>query len=150
MPLRLTGPSARTTAYWIATILVALAFLSGGAAYLVQSDIPVEGMTALGYPTYFVGLLGAWKVLGSLAIVAPRLPVVKEWAYSGIAFDLTGAAVSHAVVGDPAHKAAVPLLLLGIAAASWALRPASRRIDAASVFTLHGWRLTSRAGTVRY
>jgi hypothetical protein len=86
----------------------------------------MAGLAELGYPAYFVPLLGLWKVLGGLAILAPRLPRLKELAYAGIAFDLTGAAVSHVAIGHPAAKAIAPLVILGIAAASWALRPASR------------------------
>jgi DoxX-like family len=114
--------------YWTATTLVALAFLTGGAAYLSRADFAVGGLAELGYPAHFVTILGAWKVLGGLAILAPGLPRLKEWAYAGIAFDLTGAALSHAAIGHPAVKAIVPLVILGIAAASWALRPASRRL----------------------
>jgi uncharacterized membrane protein YphA (DoxX/SURF4 family) len=122
----------RSIGYWTTTILIALAFLSGGAAYLSRADVPLRGMAELGYPAYFVTLLGVWKVLGGLAILTPRLPRLKEWAYAGIAFDLTGAAFSHGAVGDPAAKVIIPLVLLGIAAASWALRPASRKLDAAA------------------
>ena len=85
-------------------------------------------MAALGYPAYFVTILGARKLLGGLALLAPRLPRLKEWAYAGIAFDLTGAAFSHAAVAHPAAKVIAPLVILGLAAASWALRPASRRL----------------------
>jgi hypothetical protein len=88
----------------------------------------VQGVTALGYPVYFLTILGFWKAMGGLAILAPRLPLLKEWAYAGIAFDFTGAAWSHVAVGDPAPKAIVPLVLLLIAVASWALRPPSRRL----------------------
>ena len=116
----------RRAGYWTATALTAFVFLSGGAAYLSQASFAVGGLTELGYPGYFVTLLGVWKTLGGLAIVAPRLPRLKEWSYAGIAFDLTGAAVSHAAVGHPAVKVIAPLLLLGIAAVSWALRPKSR------------------------
>lgn len=119
--------------YWTTTTLIALAFLSGGAAYLFRADVPLRGMAELGYPAYFVTILGIWKVLGGLAILAPRFPRLKEWAYACIVFDLTGAAFSHAAVGQPAVKAIVPLVLLGIAAASWALRPASRRLGAATL-----------------
>ena len=120
--------NARAAGYWTTTTLVALAFLTGGAAYLARAEEPLRGMAALGYPAYFVTLLGTWKLLGGLALLAPRLPRLKEWAYAGIAFDLTGAAFSHAAVGHPAAKAIVPLVILGIAAGSWALRPASRRL----------------------
>jgi hypothetical protein len=120
--------NVRSALYWTTTTLAALAFLTGGAAYLARADAPVKGMVALGYPVYFVSLLGVWKVLGGIAILAPRLPRLKEWAYAGIAFDLTGTAFSHVAVGDPPGKAVAPLVILAIAAASWAVRPASRAL----------------------
>jgi uncharacterized membrane protein YphA (DoxX/SURF4 family) len=120
--------NARSAAYWTTTTLTALAFLSGGAACLLQAESNLRGMIELGYPAYFVTLIGAWKLLGGLAILAPRFPRLKEWAYAGIAFDLLGAAFSHAAVGHPPIKVMVPLVIFGIAAASWALRPASRRL----------------------
>ena len=119
----------RTAAYWTTTTIIALAFLSGGAAYLARAGFAVQGMAALGYPAHFVTILGVWKALGGIAILAPRTPRLKEWAYAGIAFDLSGAAVSHAAVGDPTAKVIVPLVMLGILAASWALRPASRMLQ---------------------
>jgi uncharacterized membrane protein YphA (DoxX/SURF4 family) len=119
--------NARTAAYWTTTTVIALAFLSGGAAYLLRIEEPLRGMAELGYPPYFVTILGAWKLLGGVAILAPRLPRVKEWAYAGIAFDLSGAALSQLAVGHAAGKVIPPLLLLAVAAASWALRPRSRR-----------------------
>jgi len=122
---------AMSAAYWTTTILTALAFLTAGAAYLARGDVQAQGIAVLGYPAYVLTILGTWKVLGGLAILAPRLPLLKEWAYAGIAFNLTGAAFSHAAMGDPAAKVIVPLVLLGAAAASWALRPASRKLDAA-------------------
>jgi len=123
-----TSRRAITTAYWTATVIITLAFLSGGAAYVVRAEVPLRGMLDLGYPAYFVTILGIWKVLGGIAILAPRLPRLKEWAYAGIAFDLSGAAFSHAAVGDPASKVIVPLVLLGIAVASWTLRPEDRKL----------------------
>jgi hypothetical protein len=119
-------------AYWTTTALVALAFLSGGAAYLSRAEFALSGIAELGYPAYFVTLLGAWKVLGGLAILAPRLPLLKEWAYAGIAFDLSGAVFSHAAIGHPVVKGIAPLVLLALTAASWALRPASRKLGVAA------------------
>ena len=124
--------NVRSVGYWATTTVTSLVFLSGGVAYLLRADAPLRGMAELGYPTYFVILLGAWKLLGGIAILAPRLPRLKEWAYAGIAFDLTGAAVSQAAVGHPASKVIAPLVFLGIAAASWALRPSSRVLGGAS------------------
>jgi uncharacterized membrane protein YphA (DoxX/SURF4 family) len=131
MQLRMSK-RAMSAAYLATTIVIALAFLSGGAVYLARVDVPARGITELGYPAYFVTILGTWKMLGGLAILAPRLPRLKEWAYAGIAFDLTGAAFSHAAAGDPAVKVIVPLVLLAMAIASWALRPASRKLASAA------------------
>jgi uncharacterized membrane protein YphA (DoxX/SURF4 family) len=129
----LTNNGAKSVTYWITTTLIAFAFISGGVAYLARLDAPVQGIVALGYPAYFVTILGAWKVLGGIAILTPRLARLKEWAYAGIVFDLSGVAFSHETVGDPTLKVFVPLLLLGIALASWALRPASRKLEGETV-----------------
>jgi uncharacterized membrane protein YphA (DoxX/SURF4 family) len=124
---------ARRAVYWIATTLVALGFLSGGVAYLLRGDMQFQGLAELGYPAYFITILGVWKVLGGLAILAPGFPRLKEWAYAGIAFDLTGAAFSHVAVGHPPAKVAVPLAFLAVAATSWALRPSSRTLGAVPI-----------------
>src|SRR6266850_292940 len=116
----------RTIGYWAATGLIAAAFLAGGAAELTSAPDVVATTLALGYPAYVLTILGIWKVLSVPALLAPRLPRLKEWAYAGVFFDLTGAAASHAFSGDSAGKIATPLLLLLIAAMSWALRPSSR------------------------
>lgn len=114
--------------YWIATGLVAAGFLMGGIADLVAGPDMVAAMTHLGYPVYFLTILGTWKVLGALAIVAPKLPRLKEWAYAGMVFDLTGATWSHLASGDGASQIVAPVVLLGLVAASWALRPRSRTL----------------------
>src|SRR5260221_2866959 len=113
----------KTIGYWVTTGLFAATFLASGAAELAAAPAVTVAMRALGYPLYFLTILGVWKVLGAAALLAPRLPRLKEWAYAGIFFDLTGAAASHAFSGDPPGKIATPLVLLLIAVASWALRP---------------------------
>jgi hypothetical protein len=118
--------TARSTLYWTTTTVTSLAFLSGGAACLLHVEANVQGMTALGYPLYFVSMIGAWKVLGGLALLAPATPRLKEWAYAGIAFDLIGAAFSHFSVGHAPEKVLIPLVILAVAAISWGLRPARR------------------------
>src|SRR3954447_13976180 len=104
----------RRIAYWLTTGLSAFVFLSGGVADVARPSFVMEGMTHLGYPAYFVLILGVWKVLGGIAILVPRFPTLKEWAYAGMVFDLTGAAASHAAVGDPVGKVAAPLIITGI------------------------------------
>ena len=123
----------RKIAYWVSTALVAFMLGAGGAGDVLRLQPVVESMTHLGYPVYFCVILGVWKVLGAFALLIPRAPRLKEWAYAGTVFDLTGAAASHLAVGDDATKLVAPLIFTGLAFASWALRPSSRRLaDSAS------------------
>jgi hypothetical protein len=120
--------TGKKVAYWLTTVLVALVMGAGGVFDVLRPPQVLEIMTHLGYPGYFALIIGVWKVLGAIALLAPRAPLLKEWAYAGIVFDLTGAAASHLAVGDPAPNVATPLALLALTAASWALRPESRRL----------------------
>ena len=121
--------NAKNIAYWTTTVLLAF-FMSGGIVQIAQFKGNPHGIVPqLGYPMYFFGIIGFWKVLGAIAILVPRFPRLKEWAYAGIFFDVTGAAVSCAAVGGYgayAFHAIAPLLIACITVASWALRPPSR------------------------
>lgn len=118
----------RPIAYWVCTALVAFSFLSSGAAQIARVPQVVAGITALGYPPYFVTLLGVWKILGGLAILAPGLRRAKEWAYAGMLFDLSSAAISQAVMHTGAQHVIAPSAVAVLVLASWALRPESRRL----------------------
>ena len=123
---------AKSIAYWTTTILVAMPIGSGGVGQLAQFHAnPHSVVPVLGYPMYFFAILGFWKILGAIAILVPRYPRLKEWAYAGIFFDLTGAAASCAAVGGYgvyAFHVLAPLILAGLTVASWALRTPSRTI----------------------
>lgn len=123
---------AKSIAYWTTTILVAAPIGSGGVAQIAQYRANPHGVVpVLGYPLYFFAILGFWKVLGAIAILVPRFPRLKEWAYAGIFFDLTGAAASCAAVGGYgayAFHVIAPLVLTALTVTSWALRPESRTI----------------------
>jgi uncharacterized membrane protein YphA (DoxX/SURF4 family) len=123
---------ARNIVYWTTTALIAFFIGSGGVAQMAQFKGNPHGVVpSLGYPMYFFAILGFWKVLGAIAILVPRFPRLKEWAYAGIFFDLTGAAASCAAVGvygAYAFHILAPLILAVLAMASWALRPESRTI----------------------
>jgi len=122
----------RDLAYWVATSLVAVAFAVPGVLNLIHAPHVADDMAHLGYPRYFSTILGAWKVLAAVAVLAPRAPRIKEWAYAGMVFDLTGAAASRLVVGDPPMTIAIPLLIAIVVATSWRLRPAARRLPSKS------------------
>ena len=119
---------ARTIVYWITTVLVAFMIGGGGGAQVLRVPGNVAGFKALGYPVYFMVILGIWKVLGGIAIVWPGFPRLKEWAYAGIFFDLTGAAATSYAVGGKAFHIVAPLVIAVFAMVSWALRPPSRVI----------------------
>jgi uncharacterized membrane protein YphA (DoxX/SURF4 family) len=127
---------ANNIAYWTTTILIAFFIGSGGVAQMAQFRANPHGVVpVLGYPMYFFAILGFWKVLGAIAILVPRFPRLKEWAYAGIFFDLTGAAASCAAVGGYgpyAFHVLAPLILAVLAVASWALRP--KAVPSASSF----------------
>jgi hypothetical protein len=123
---------AKNITYWTTTILIVFFIGSGGAAQLAQFMGNPHGVVpVLRYPMYFFAILGLWKVLGAIAILVPRFPRLKEWAYAGIFFDLTGAVASVAAVGSYgvyAFHVIAPLILTLITIASWALRPESRTV----------------------
>ena len=89
----------------------------------------VEFVVAMGYPLYFLTILGIWKILGVIAVLAPKFPLIKEWAYAGFFFTMSGAIFSHVAVGDPAKELFASLLLLILTVVSWYFRPASRKLE---------------------
>ena len=113
-------------AYWIITGMVAFFIGSGGAAELAHVRGNVEGLMLLGYPAYFATIIGFWKVMGAIAILVPRFPRLKEWAYAGIFFNMTGAAVSALATGGAWWHVLVDVILIVLVLTSWALRPQSR------------------------
>ena len=113
--------------YWIATVWLSLGMLSTGIVQLIQMEAEVSNMNTLGYPIYLLPILGTWKILGVLAILIPKFPLLKEWAYAGFFFTMTGAIVSHLVVGDEMTTLFGPTLLLGLTIISWNFRPANRK-----------------------
>jgi len=123
----------RQVLYWVATVLAAAAFAVPGVANLLRVPHVASDMAHLGYPAYFMTILGTWKVLGALVIAAPGLRVLKEWAYAGMVFDLTGAAVSRGVSGDGPQMVLVPIALCAVVLTSWLLRPEGRRLKAEPV-----------------
>jgi uncharacterized membrane protein YphA (DoxX/SURF4 family) len=114
--------------YWIATIWLSLGMVSTGIVQLIQLEEEVQKMNTLGYPAYFLIILGIWKILGVIAVLAPRLPLLKEWAYAGFFFVTTGAIFTHLAVGDEAVEYFGPTLLLVLTIVSWYFRPADRRL----------------------
>jgi uncharacterized membrane protein YphA (DoxX/SURF4 family) len=116
----------RNIAFWVTTILGPASFVIGGCLHLTRDPQVMANLAHLGYPAYFATILGTWKLLGAIAIVMPGLPRLKELAYAGFFFDLTGAAATRAFVGDGVIDILAPLLFLALVAASWALRPTTR------------------------
>lgn len=118
---------AKKIIYWIATVWLSLGMLSSAIVQLMRVPDGVEGVTRLGYPSYLLTILGIWKILGVMAILIPRNPLIKEWAYAGFFFVASGALVSHVVMGDGPGEIFPSALLLVLTVLSWSLRPESRR-----------------------
>jgi hypothetical protein len=123
--------------YWISTLWLALGMLATGTLQLVRAKAEgalappgVYGITHLGYPIYFLTILGVWKILGVVAVLIPKFPLLKEWTYAGFFFVMTGAAFSHVAVADPLKELVPSLLLLVLTVVSWYFRPADRKIPA--------------------
>jgi hypothetical protein len=121
-------PRSWMIVYWVATV-----FVAGNAAVAGTMDIlrlqPLFGILLhLGFPAYFGTILGMWKVLGAAALLAPRRPLLKEWAYAGMFFDFSAALVAHAWAGDGIASFIGPVFSVSALVASWYLRPQPRRL----------------------
>lgn len=113
--------------YWIASIWLALGMLSTGIVQLLKMKEETDMMANLGYPSYLLTLLGIWKILGVIAVLIPKFPLLKEWAYAGFFFAMSGAVFSHLAIGDGAKEFFGPVLLLVLTFVSWYFRPAERK-----------------------
>jgi uncharacterized membrane protein YphA (DoxX/SURF4 family) len=115
--------------YWVATLLLALGMSGSGLAQIFHAKAMIDLVVLLGYPAYFLYIIGVWKVLGVIAILIPGFKLLKEWAYAGFFFVMTGALVSHLACGDYAVKALLgPLMQTIFVILSWYCRPADRKI----------------------
>lgn len=122
-------PRRSKVIYWIATIWLALGMLSTGMVQLSGTKAEAEFITALGYPSYVLTLLAIWKILGVVALLIPKTPLLKEWAYAGFFFAMSGAVASHVASGNAVQEIVPALLLLILTMVSWYFRPADRRFS---------------------
>jgi len=114
--------------YWIITGILSFCIFSGGLAQAIQVKGVMQGFKPLGYPTYFISLIGVWKVFGVIAILIPKFKLLKEWAYAGIFFTMSGAVISHIASGDVSVQIIAPVVLAIFTVLSSYLRPADRKI----------------------
>lgn len=116
--------------YWVATALLAIGMLQSGVFAVLRTKQWVDLVGGLGYPIYFLTILGTWKILGVIAILIPRFKLLKEWAYAGFFFAMTGALVSHLAIGDYSVKGIIgPIMQTVFIILSWYFRPADRKIS---------------------
>ena len=115
--------------YWVATLWLALGMTSTGIVQLIKMKEEVDMFNRLGYPVYLLTILGVWKMLGVVAILVPKFPLLKEWAYAGFFFAMSGAVFSHFAVGDGAKEFFGPVLLIVLTILSWYFRPAERKVS---------------------
>lgn len=118
--------------YWIATIWLSLGMVATGLVQLMRTKEEVVMMSQLHYPIYILTILGVWKMLGVIAVLLPKFPLLKEWAYAGFFFTMSGAVISHLAIGDSAITLFGPILLLTLTLVSWYFRPAERKLISAN------------------
>lgn len=118
--------------YWIITIILSFCIFTGGLFQALQVKGVIQGFKPLGYPTYFISIIGIWKMLGVIAILVPGFKLLKEWAYAGIFFTMTGAVISHIASNDVSPQIVAPIVLAVFTVLSWYLRPAGRKISLAN------------------
>jgi hypothetical protein len=125
--------------YWISTVWLSLGMTATGIQQLSKAQLEgalsppgVYGIMQLGYPVYFLTILGIWKILGVIALLVPKFALLKEWAYAGFFFLLTGAVFSHIAVGHSAKELFPALLLLLLTVVSWYFRPVNRKLISAN------------------
>ena len=123
----LAGRAGKIT-YWIVTIWLSLGMLSTGIVQLLKTEDEVNKMTQLGYPLYLLTIIGVWKILGVAAILIPKFPLLKEWAYAGFFIAMSGAIISHVTSGNDAKEIFGPALLLILTFVSWYFRPVDRKL----------------------
>lgn len=119
--------------YWIATIWLALGMLSTGIVQLLQMKEETDFIINLGYPVYFLPQLGFWKILGVVVVLIPKFPLLKEWAYAGFFFAMSGAVYSHLAASSSINDLFGPLLLLVLTVVSWYFRPSERKVISANL-----------------
>jgi len=115
--------------YWVATIWLSLGMVSGGIFQLMKMEDAINNFNNLGYPEYLLTILGVWKLLGVVAILIPKYPILKEWAYAGFFFVMSGAMISHLIIGDPFSETFPSMFTLILVLISWYFRPADRKIS---------------------
>jgi len=125
--------------YWVSTLWLSLGMVSTAMVQLLRvrsegavSPPGVYGIVHLGYPVYFLTIIGVWKMLGTAAVLIPKFPILKEWAYAGFFFLMTGAIFSHIASGDTIIDLLPGLLLLVLTLVSWYFRPVERKVLANS------------------
>jgi DoxX-like family len=114
--------------YWIITAILSFCIFFGGLAQAMQLKDVLQGFKPLGYPNYFISLIGVWKILGVITILIPKFKLLKEWAYAGIFFVMSGAVISHIASNDVSVQIIAPFLLAVLTLLSWYLRPLNRKI----------------------
>jgi hypothetical protein len=114
--------------YWIITIILSFCIFTGGLFQALQLPDVVKGFKPLGYPNYFISIIGVWKMLGVIAILVPGFKLLKEWAYAGLFILLTGAVISHIAANDIHPQIVAPAVFACFTVLSWYLRPANRKV----------------------
>ena len=122
MNSRSNTSKGRKIIYWVTTIVIAIAYFVTGVGNILPFAHIAQDMAHLGYPTYFLKILGTWKILAAIGILIPKISRIKEWVYAGMIFDLTGAAFSRFTIGDTLPQIIIPLCIATLVTVNYLLR----------------------------
>ncbi len=114
--------------YWVSTVWLSFGMTSGGIFQMMKMEDAVKNFQHLGYPEYLLTILGVWKLLGVIAILIPKYALIKEWAYAGFFFAMSGAFVSHIIMRDSFGDTFPSVLTMILVVVSWYFRPEDRRL----------------------
>ena len=114
--------------YWVATVLMSVGMFGSGIAQIIRAKQMVDIINHVGYPPYVMSILGIWKILGVIAILIPGFKLLKEWAYAGFFFLMSGALISHLAIGDGGKAIIGPFMQIIFILSSWYCRPESRKL----------------------
>ena len=132
---------------WTITALMSALILLSALPDVLRVPGAVAVFEHLGYPSYLLLFLGAAKMLAVATVLVPGLPRIKEWAFAGLTFDVSGALYSHLSVGDPPTAwmpAALALTLIGGAYVAYRLRSGRTPLSAEGQMAAAEIRMTSR------
>ena len=102
------------TLYWSLTGLFCAFMLFSAIGGMMHPNGDKGSMVNLGYPSYFLYMLGVGKISGVIALLQNRFKTIKEWAFAGFTIDFVSAFWSMAASGVSGGMLTPPVIALAL------------------------------------